>query len=352
MAAPDIPLICYDFTEVSRFFRSVATIIVLQRNTLLEWTTYRGSSVLNGIYSALFWKTAPGTVEMRTSNRLAMEEEIDKLHERFVLAWLRKLHEGGPDAGNAYVSHMAEVRQAARDALDDVLHDAARINADVAGETRDAIVTLARIRLAAGVGVAVIGAAAGIAIVGGAAASSAAAAGSGAAATGGVTVFGLQAGASGAAFGFAGVGISVTNTIVKSWEEGPTALLAAVSMDAGKAVVSERGGTVAQSAVDKALTQQARSQQIIRSAEGMIRQHSARLARDDLRKGSLRKSRNIVERSTQQVARESDALARAGNLAKHASAVAKGIPVVFAAMDIIGALGDYRQVMSTQQESP
>jgi hypothetical protein len=345
MAAPDIPLICYDFTEVSRFFRSVAMTIALQRNTLLEWSTYRDSLVLNGIYSALFWKAPPGTVEVRTADRLAMEEEVDKLHERFVLAWLRKLHEGGPEAGNAYVDHMAEVRQAARDALDDVLHDAARMNSEVAGETRDAIVMLARYRLAAGVGVAVIGGAAGIAFA-------AAAAGGGAAAAGGITVFGLQAGASGAAFGTAGLGISVTNTIVKTWENGPEAKLAAVSMDAGKAAVSEAGGTVAQSAVHKALTQQARSEQIIRSAEAMIKQHSERLARDDLRKGSLRKSRNIVEKSTRQVARESDALTRAGNLARQAGTFAKGIPVVFAAMDIIGALGDYQQVMSTQQESP
>jgi hypothetical protein len=342
MAALDIPLICYDFTDVSRYFRSVATTIALQRNTTLEWNTYYDSSVLNGIYSLLFWKALPGIAEVNTASHRAITEEVDQLHERFVLAWLRKLHEGGPAAANEYVRHMGEVREAARDAIDDVFRDAGRINSEVAGETRDAIIFLSRVRLAATVGVAVIGGAAGIAFA-------AAAAGGGAAAAGGLTVFGIQAGASGAAFSAAGLGFSVTGSIIKTWEDGPKAQIAAVSMEAGKAAASEVGGTVAQNALDRALTEQARSKQIIASAEGQIKQHSERLARDNLRKGAVAKSRDIVERATRQVAKEADNLARAGAVAKYAGAAAKGIPVVFAAIDIMDAVSDYNQMMDAQQ---
>lgn len=344
MAAPEIPVICYDFTAVSRFFRSVAIAMALQRNTRLEWTTYRDSSVLNGIYAVMFWKGAPGTAEIRTGSGFAVEQETEELHERFLLAWLKKLHEGGPEAANAYVSHMAEVREAARAAVDDVIRDAGSINSEVAGETHDAIVFLARVRLAATVGVAVIGGAAGIAFA-------AAAAGGGAAAAGGLTVFGLQAGASAGAFSAVGLGYSVTGSVIKTWEDGPKAKIAAVSMEVGKAAVSEAGGTMAQNAFDRALTEQARSKQIISSAEGQIRKHSERLAEEKLRQASLRKSRDIVERSTRQIAAESDNLARAGNAARHAGAAARGIPVVFAAIDIWDAFSDYRDLMSSQQGS-
>jgi hypothetical protein len=120
-------------------------------------------------------------------------------------------------------------------------------------------------------------------------------------------------------------------------------------MEAGKAAASEVGGTMAQKALDSALTDQARSKQIISSAEGQIRKHSERLAEEKLRQASLRKSRDIVERSTRQIAAESDNLARAGNAARYAGAAARGIPVVFAAIDIWDAVGDYRDLMSSQQ---
>lgn len=343
MAEPSVPIICYDFTAVSRFFRSVAVSVALQRNTMLEWTTYRDSSVLNGIYAILFWKGAPGTAEIRTGNSFWIEKETDELHERFLLAWLNKLHEGGPEDANAYVSHMAGVREAAKDAIYDVIRDAAAINSAIAGETRDAIVFLSRVRLAGAVGVAVIGGAAGVAF--------AAAAVGGGTAVGGLTIFGLEAGASAGAFSAVGVGYSVTGSLIKTWEDGPKAKVAAVSMEAGKAGASAAAGTLAQTVFDQALTDQARSKQIISSAEGQIRKHSERLAQENLRVAARAKSSSIVNQSTRQIAGESDNLARAGNAARYAGAAAKGIPVVFAAMDIIGAFSDYRDIMKTQQST-
>ena len=38
---------------------------------------------------------------------------------------------------------------------------------------------------------------------------------------GGITVFGIQAGASSAAFAAAGLGYSVTGSIIKTWEDAP-----------------------------------------------------------------------------------------------------------------------------------
>ncbi len=335
------PLICYDLQAVSRFFRSAALSIAFQRHTSLEWVTYKDSRVLNAVYTVLFWKEPPGTAEVKTGSRAAIERTTDELHQQFLLLWIEKLHQGGPAAGNEYVNRMAQLREQARGAVNDIFRDAAQINSEVAQQTQDAIVALARIKLAATVGVAVIGGAAGVAFA-------LAAAGGGAAA--GVTVLGLQAGASATAFGAAGFGYSVTNSIIKNWEQGPTAKVAAIinqdtGKDTGKYLASEGGGKVAGVVLDKALEQQARSSQIIRSAEGQIRKYSQRLAEQSLSKAQMRKANNIIQRSTQQAATQKATHAGATTLAKGARVAGVAIPVVFAAWDIIDAWSEYQDTM-------
>ncbi len=336
MATPGAPLICYDLPTVSRFFRSVALAIAFQKHTSIEWVTYRDSKVLNAVYAVLFWKEPPGTAEVKMASRQSIERTTDELHQQFLFAWIDKLHQGGPTAGNDYVNQMARLRDYARQAVQDVYRDASQINAEVINQTQDAIVALARIKLAATVGVAVIGGAAGVAFALGAA---------GGAAAGGITVFGLQAGASATTFGLAGFGYSATNSILKTWEQGPQAKIAAVSVDTGKYVASEAGGKIAGGVLDKALAQQGRSAQIMSSAEGQIRKYSQKLAEETLRKGQRRKAQNIVHGATQQLARETANFNKAAQTAKLARGVGVGIPVLFAAWDIKDAWGDYQETM-------
>jgi 2C-methyl-D-erythritol 2,4-cyclodiphosphate synthase len=87
----------------------------------------------------------------------------------------------------------------------------------------------------------------------------------------GVTVFGLDAGAFSAVFGATGFGFSATQSIIKTWEGGAHAKVAALSIDTGKYVASEFGGHVAEHAIKNALKGRAHSAQIIKSAEGQIR---------------------------------------------------------------------------------
>jgi hypothetical protein len=309
--------------------------MALQRHISLEWQTYRDSRVLNAVYTVLFWKEPPGVAEVKIGAADAILRTTDELHQHFLLVWIDKLSQGGPKAAHDYVNQMAAVRDYARDAVNSVFRDASEINSEVANETRDAIVALARIRLAATVGVAVIGAAAGIAF---------AAAAAGGAATG-VTVFGVEAGASSLAFGATGFGFSATNSIIKTWEKGPSAQVAAVSLDTGKAAVSEAGGHVAGHVIEHALKEQAHSQQIIKSAEGQIRKYSERLAQAGLRKAAARKATSIVQGATRQIARQTETIAGMANKMKWAGRAAKGIPVVFAAWDIIDAIGDYNETV-------
>ena len=164
-----VPIVCYDLNAIDRFFRSVALSMALDKHSTTVWQTYRDSTVLNTIYAVLFWKEPPGTAEVRVSDRAAIERSADELHHRFLMAWTRKLIEGGPAAANQYAADMATLKETARRNLQETYAGAQEINTAVISETRDAIRSLATIRLGASVGVAVIGAAAGLAVAGAAA---------------------------------------------------------------------------------------------------------------------------------------------------------------------------------------
>ena len=157
MSRKPFSAVCYDLSAVSRFFRSVALAIAFQQHITLQWETDRDSAVLNGIYKVMFWKEPPGTASVDFGSDLAIMRTTDELHERYLLAWLTKLHTAGPGAAIKYVKEMGYLRDVARDTVSEVLRDAASINAGVLSETQDAIVALSRIRLGATVGVAVIG---------------------------------------------------------------------------------------------------------------------------------------------------------------------------------------------------
>ena len=158
LAAQQIPAICYDLTAVSKFFRSVALAVSFQQHTQIEWVSQKDSSVINAMYSVMFWKTPPGVAEVRQSTNAQIEQSTDKFHEQYLKVWLRKLNEQGPTVANHYVSEMLKLRDFARGALMSLFQDASDINLMVAGQLKEAITDLARIKLASTVGVAVLGA--------------------------------------------------------------------------------------------------------------------------------------------------------------------------------------------------
>ncbi len=312
-----IPAICYDLNAVSHFFRSVALAIAFQQHTQQEWVVQQDSSVINALYSMMFWKEPPGVVEIRQSSRARIEATTDQYHERFLLAWVRKLNQMGPVAANAYVNEMLLLRDHARAAVQEIFRDASQINQMVAGELKDAITDLARIKLAGTVGVAVLGATGAIVL-----------APAGALICGGVSL-----------------GYSSSCALIKSWDQGGIAKAVGVSTEGGKAVGSELLGRAAGAAEIKALAQQSRAQQIIRSCEGEIRKFSERLAQEGLRKAQIAKARNIVGRATTQVAAQQQVAGQAGRALKLAGAAKVGVPLVFAAWDIWEGITDYNDTM-------
>jgi len=311
---PPIPAICYDLHTVSRFFGSVALSVATQRETHLHWTEYRDSSVLNAVYSVLTWKTPPGNVEIRAPKE-KIESLGSELHEQYLLAWLRKLHEQGPAAANKYAADMTKLREDARGFLSDIYRDAHSINQQVIGETAAAIKDLAKIRLGASVGVAALGAAGALVL----------------APAGALIVSGVS------------LGYSSACAIAKTWEQGNTAK--AVAIEVGKASLNEALDRQAGRVVSGALANQEKAQQVIRSAEGMIRKYSARLGQEGLRKAQLAKAQNIVGRAAAQVQQQHQVLQQAKRVAKVGGALKTAVPIVFAAVDVFGAWTDYDETI-------
>lgn len=319
MAIQPIPAICYDLHAVSRFCRSVALATAFQQHTRTEWVEQRDSSVLNAVYSVLFWKSPPGVVEVHQGSKLQIEQTTNAQHQRFLVAWLTKLHQGGPMIANQYIAQLAEIREFARSAVQQTLRDASRINREVAGQLGDAITDLARIRLAGTVGVAALGAAGALVL-----------------APAGAMICG------GLSFGY-----STSCSLIKTWEQGGWAKAAGVAIEVGKAGGSEVLGSMADSRVAQAIAQQSRAEQIIQSCEGEIRKFSQRLGQEGLRKAQYAKAQNIVTRATTQVAGQQQVITQATRAARLANAAKVGVPLVFAAWDIYEGFSDYAETMDS-----
>lgn len=317
MPTQSVPAICYDLPAVSQFCRSVALAMAFQKHTQLEWVENRDSGVLNALYSVMFWKAPPGSAEVRQSSQAQIEETTDQMHEHFLLTWLNKLADKGPAVAGAYISELWKIREYARDAVQDVFRDAYSVNQMVAGELKNAITNLARIRLAGTVGVAVLGAAGAIVL-----------APAGALICGGVS------------FGY-----SSTCSLIKTWEQGPSAKAVGISVEGGKAVGGEVLGRAAEAGSVRALASQAKAEQIIKSCEGQIRKFSQRLTQDGLRKAQLAKARGIIRSSAGQAATQQQVLSQATRAAKVASVAKVGVPLVFAAWDIWEGFSDYNETM-------
>jgi hypothetical protein len=337
-----VPVVCYDLQAISRFFRSCALAIAIQQTTSLEWKSYDDSTALNIAYGILFWKEKPGFADVRTGTQGEIGRRTDEMHLQFLMSFVRKLCEQGPDQAHRYVRAMQNLREQSRAATSDVFRSAQSINNEVIGKTQEAIRDLARIRLASQVGVAVLGAAVGIAFIGATAAG-------GTAAGAGLTLFGVEAGASATTFAVAGAAHSVSHTVIKNWEEAPRAQIVGVSIELGKEIAEEAGGRLAENALEGALKGTAKSQQVIRSAAGELLKYNERLAQEGLRKAARRKAENIVAARTAQIATQRQAIERFGQTAATAARIGKVIPVVFAGLDIYEAFGDYQSAVQSSR---
>ncbi len=60
----------FDLRRIYHFINSVAYAQAAQNHTKLSWQAYKDSAVLNAIYFVMYWKGAPGTVEVSQDTQL------------------------------------------------------------------------------------------------------------------------------------------------------------------------------------------------------------------------------------------------------------------------------------------
>jgi len=321
------PVICFDLQRTLIFLKSVALLVAIQRHTQLQWTPYRDSAVLNGIYKVLSWKGAPGTVEV-SQDWAKINVTQDQLFEDFVITFCKKLNEG-PRAVIQYLTLLERLKEDARGFIAQTFADAKEINNEIAKVANDAVHTLASIKLASSIAVA--GLSGGIGVLGSA---------------GGI--FGFTAGVTGKMVfqaGLVSLGYNVAGLAVKSVTSGTDACAVAV-----RGGLKEAGSQLSEKALDlgaKSAEAQARLQiwtnlRIGRVAEEKIDALSASLARK-VSHAKIAKINRQIGKAQLQLDTAASERATAARLAGAAKLAGKAIPIVFAIKDIIDAVGEYHE---------
>jgi hypothetical protein len=327
--------IVYDFVAISRFFRSVALSIAIQRTTKMEWESYDQNTVINLVYALFPYREKPGAVEVNLGTRHQVNSITDDLHYRFMSNWLGKVAAEGPKAGNAYVKEMENIRDNARRAVQQLYTSARFINSQVTAQLDAAIMDLCKVKLVASVGVAVIGIVSGVGLF-----AAAVSAGSTATVGGATMICGLKAGAGGTAFAGLGLGHSLVQTGISAWEDGPMAEVVGLVWETGKAGVAETGGRAASRLLNSSFAS-ILPEAVIEKLEKDIARHSNSLAETYVRGAAREAASEALTRKMAQLGGSKLGEKGVG------SAILRGttIPVIFGAWDIVNAGKDYYDTM-------
>jgi hypothetical protein len=148
-------VVVYDLPATLQFLGSVALAEAIQFNTTMQWKDYKDSTVLNVIYAAfLGFKGRPGWVEVE-QNWSVIRQRQQELWLRHADTFLKKVHEG-PLSTCLFLERMQEVKNSALQGVQAVFRDAQQINAEIVGETTQAINNLALIKCGATITLAVM----------------------------------------------------------------------------------------------------------------------------------------------------------------------------------------------------
>jgi hypothetical protein len=301
---------CLDLRRSALLVWSCARARALQQQTQLEWQPYRDSKVLNAIYSVLFWKEGPGTVEIRQDqakvNRLTMQF-FDQTFDSFLD---KSTH--GPVALTHYVQGLVNIRAFALRSVQEMFREAASINSEIAGETRKTIETLAQIKLAS-------------ALV--------------------LTGTGCYLALSGASIvlvaqaGLVKLGSDVTGEVIKSHDhidenvKGVAYQLGKFGAEKGSDKLAEHAGHLGEHGLKEYGGK-------LVSAEQRIERYSAALA-SKIKAGKRAKAAGRLNNAVADQAIAQGGLKTASKTLKAAKFAGKGIPLVFAAWDVIDAMKEY-----------
>lgn len=316
MNSTQIPTIVYDVFAVSHFCRSVALSVSLQQLTQLHYKEISSSNLVTALYMA--WYGEGPSTEIHQASKQRIQNTTDEFHKKFLLGWVNKLAQGGPTAGNQYISDLRRQRDTARQAYETLCQDAAKINRQLAQNAEDLKNSAALVKLGATVGVAVIPVIAA------------------------APAFALTKSGLGLVTGI-NLGYSVTASMISNWEQGPGAKAAGISFELTKAATSEGSGRAAE-VLAKSYTVAADSlQAAIAQSKATTASLSQQLGQKGLTQVSRARIVQDMNSTMQATGRMQNAAHAARTSAAHTGVVKKAIPIVFAAIDIWAAFKDYKK---------
>ena len=318
-----VQVACLDLAALVGFFRSVALAVETQANTKLEWKNYDESTVLNIAYAMMPWKAKPGMAEV-SQNWNTIREGADTKAAHFFNTFLEKLSSGGPAAAGTYAEQMQRLKQDALQGVQMVFNDARQINAEVAGQAGQAARNLATIQFTCTILLAATGC---YVALGGAVPA--------------VMMGNMSALQMGAGVGAVNLGYNITGAFVKDAFSWKTAQ--AVAIEVGKDQAQKHGTAYLERKQGEAAAKLAEQGNLLQSARARVEQLNQKLAG---KLGDARRARYTRGVATQtgiaQGAQQK--MAKAGLQQGAAKVVAKGIPIVYLAMDIWNASSDLQDV--------
>lgn len=304
---------CLDLRRCAFLVWSCARARALQEQTQIEWQPYRGNKALNAIYSVLFWKEGPGTVEIRQD-----QKKIDALTKKYfdhtLDVFLEKSFTLGPAALAHYADSLTSTRAYALESVRQIFREASSINSEVAGEAHRAVETLAKIRLASaltltGAGCYLALAGASIVLV--------------------------------TEVGYVKLGADVIGEIIRPHDhvgenvKGVAYQLTKYGAEKGADKLAEHAKEIGEHGLKEYGPKLA-------SAEQRIERYSEQLARRFRSKKAIKIGRRLENAKTDQAAAVR-AVESAEGTVKIAKVAGKAVPLVFAAWDVIDAVREYKE---------
>jgi hypothetical protein len=273
--------------------------------TSMQYQNFSENGVMNALISACTGE--PGIADIN-QNTIAIEHQRKQFARNYLQTALNKAHDD-PSDFLAYLNHLEKVKEQNLALLQQTFQQAAAVNAGIDHSLTIAIDVLAATKAASTIAIAVTPV--------------------------GLTFAGAEASLIATASGVAFV-YSVTKGFAKNLAEGKDAKV--IAFDTGKEVAKEGFGRGADKVKEKAAEKLAEHADLIKEAEDKIGELTTKLAR----KVSSKK----IAKLNRQIGRAEQTLSEATNLAgkaRLAGYAAKGVPVVFAAMDVWEAIDDLQK---------
>jgi len=141
------PILVMDSRKTHAFLKSVAYAKAQQAKVRMRWVEDQ-SKFMQGLYSVMFWKGKPGTVEVDTGDWKEIDRVAAADTKHMLAVMMRKAGEG-PKALTKYLKGLEEIRDYALEAIRDVYKEAGELNHEVREHAAQGIKRLAAIKFGA-----------------------------------------------------------------------------------------------------------------------------------------------------------------------------------------------------------